>query len=66
MPKYDYRPTFENQLAMARKVLENKGPYALYDPHVLTGRNCGCRDCFCCAAVVVWQKHYRENVLTDN
>jgi hypothetical protein len=47
-------PTFQNQLREARKILETQGPEALRNPHALTGKNCGCKACFCCAAFIVY------------
>jgi hypothetical protein len=52
--KHDHdEPTYENQLREARKLLADKGPNALRDPHALIGRQCGCGNCFCCAALQV-------------
>lgn len=47
-------PTFFNQLREARKILETQGPEALRNPHALTGAICGCKACFCCAALAVY------------
>lgn len=49
-------PTFINQLAEARRVLETEGPEALRNPHALTGAICRCKACFCCAAFVVYRQ----------
>lgn len=46
-------PTYANQLWHARKVLNEQGREALENPHAITGRECGCGECFCCAAVQV-------------
>jgi Domain of unknown function (DUF3560) len=46
-------PTYENQLWHARKLLAEQGREALENPHAMTGRTCGCGECFCCAAVQV-------------
>jgi hypothetical protein len=68
-------PTYENQLAMARKLLAEKGRKALYNPHVLSGRMCGCGQCFCCAAKQVYNEllycsdcghHWAEHIRTAN
>lgn len=47
-------PTFANQLSEARKILETEGAEALRNPHALTGAICGCKACFCCAALSVY------------
>lgn len=46
-------PTWENQLQRARALLREQGRDALENPHAATGRICGCRTCFCCAALLV-------------
>jgi hypothetical protein len=46
-------PTWENQLQRARDLLREQGRAALENPHAATGRICGCRACFCCAALRV-------------
>ena len=46
-------PTRENQVWHARRMLVEKGWLALYNPHALIGRDCGCGECFCCAALQV-------------
>lgn len=46
-------PTYENQLWHARKLLAEKGLDAVNNPHAMTGRVCGCGECFCCAALQV-------------
>ena len=48
-------PTWENQLWTAAELLVNKGPEALNTPHAMTGKICGCGDCFCCAALEVYK-----------
>lgn len=50
------RDNYHDQLEKARRLLKEKGRDALYNPHAATGRICGCRDCFCCAALEVWQE----------
>jgi hypothetical protein len=47
-------PTYTNQLWHARKLLAEKGLEALYNPHAMVGRICGCKSCFCCAALQVY------------
>lgn len=47
------KPTYENQLWHARKLLAEKGRAALNNPHAMIGRQCGCGTCFCCAAAKV-------------
>lgn len=49
----DHGPTYEDQLAAARKLLADEGRKALR-PHASTGRDCGCGTCFCCAASEVF------------
>jgi hypothetical protein len=49
-------PTFNNQIAMAEKIADDHGIGALYDPHVLIGKICGCKGCFCCAALLVYNR----------
>ncbi len=49
-------PTWKNQLWQARRLAEEKGLEALNNPHAMTGRKCGCRDCFCCAALAVYDE----------
>lgn len=49
-------PTFNNQITMAEKLADDEGMGSLYDPHVLTGRICACKDCFCCAALLVYNR----------
>jgi hypothetical protein len=48
-------PTYNNQLWAAAKLLADKGPDALVNPHAMIGRTCGCRECFCCAADEIYQ-----------
>ena len=48
--------TYQNQLAEARKVARERGLEALNNPHAMTGRICGCRNCFCCAALEVYNE----------
>ncbi len=47
-------PTWENQIKRARQLAADKGLEALNNPHAMTRRKCGCRDCFCCAALAVY------------
>jgi CDGSH-type Zn-finger protein len=49
-------PTWENQLAKARKLAAKDGIEALNNPHAMTGRICRCGDCFCCAALAVYEE----------
>lgn len=53
------KPTWENQIRMARELLESKGADALLNPHAMTGRICGCKDCFCCAALKVYNDYIK-------
>jgi hypothetical protein len=52
-------PTKENlqqlfdQLPRARDLLREQGRAALENPHAAIGRICGCKACFCCAALMV-------------
>ena len=52
-------PTWENQLWHARRVLADKGPEALNNPHAMIGRTCGCGTCFCCAALRIYKNYQR-------
>ncbi len=58
-PKWTARqtmePNYENQLWCAAELLVNKGIEAVNNPHAMTGRFCGCGDCFCCAALEVYK-----------
>ena len=54
-------PTYENQLWHARKLLAEKGAEALRN-HALIGKECGCKDCFCCAALEVYQNRRNYGV----
>jgi hypothetical protein len=49
-------PTWDNQLWHARK---DSGPTALYNPHAMIGKSCGCNDCFCCAALWIHTHEYK-------
>lgn len=51
----EYQPKSNPHLEEARKVLREKGIAALYNPHAMTGKICGCGSCFCCAAFEVWK-----------
>lgn len=55
------KPTYTNQLAEARRLLKEKGPDALNNPHAMTGRICHCFDCFCCAALQVFEEYQSSN-----
>lgn len=50
----DDRRFYDEQLKMARQLLARKGLDGLENPHAMTGRKCGCGDCFCCAALAVF------------
>jgi len=47
------KPTYNNQLWHAAELLADKGLEALDNPHGMIGRDCGCGDCFCCAAAEI-------------
>lgn len=51
-------PTWENQLYRARQLADEKGLAALWNPHAMTGRICGCGSCFCCAALFVYLERH--------
>src|ERR1700722_19901331 len=51
--KREMAPTYENQIWCAAELLVNDGPKALENPHAMIGRDCNCRECFCCAAAFV-------------
>ena len=53
-------PTWENQIWHAERLLNEKGPEALNNPHAMIGRTCKCGTCFCCAAATVYKKHMRD------
>jgi hypothetical protein len=53
--KREMLPTYENQLWLASELLVNKGIEAVNNPHAMTGRTCGCGNCFCCAALEVYK-----------
>lgn len=55
-------PTWENQLRKARALLHSKGLNALLNPHASTGRICRCHDCFCCAALQVYNEARKGGV----
>ena len=55
-------PTWENQLWHARKLADEKGLAALENPHALIGRTCGCKACFCCAAMAVAQQRRQAEI----
>jgi hypothetical protein len=50
-------PTYENQLWHARKLMAEKGREAVYNPHGMIGKACGCGSCFCCAALAVVREY---------
>lgn len=58
--------TFKDQLDKARKLIDKKGEEALRNPHALTGQICGCRDCFCCAALQVWREYILKKTGCDS
>jgi hypothetical protein len=47
------KPTYNNQIYQAARLLETGGPQALENPHAMIGRDCNCGECFCCAAAFV-------------
>ena len=49
-------PTYGNQLRRARELLAREGREALNNPHAMIGRQCRCGQCFCCAALQVWNE----------
>jgi hypothetical protein len=49
--------TPESQRRRAVQLLNEKGRGALDDPHAMTGRKCGCGECFCCVSVQVIAEH---------
>lgn len=53
-------PTYVNQIRLARKLLSERGIHALYNPHAATGKICGCGDCFCCAALEVYNEARKQ------
>lgn len=50
-------PTYENQLWHAERYYQEKGAFALNNPHGMTGKICKCGECFCCAANEVLIRH---------
>ena len=58
---------FENQIVKAKELLETKGTEELRNPHALIGKTCGCFDCFCCAAWVVYEDNTKvtRNVIKN-
>lgn len=56
----DDAPTYENQLKHARRLLAVAGRDALWSPHAATGRMCGCKSCFCCAALQVYNEEQQR------
>lgn len=51
--KRELPPTWDNQVWSAAELLVKDGPKALENPHAMIGRDCNCKDCFCCAAAFV-------------
>jgi len=51
---------FELQIGQAQKLAAERGIAALRNPHVFTGRVCGCNNCFCCAALKVYNGLIRK------
>jgi hypothetical protein len=49
-------PTYANQLWHAERVATEKGKDALLNPSAYTGKICGCKTCYCCAAYAVARK----------
>ena len=52
-PRNRQTPTYKNQIWAAAELLADKGLDALNNPHAMIGRDCGCGDCFCCAAAEI-------------
>jgi hypothetical protein len=52
-------PTYDNQLAQARKMLAEDGREKLAR-HASVGSMCGCNNCFCCAARQVLREANRD------
>jgi len=59
------KATYSNQLAKARQLLAERGADALNNPHAAIGRICGCRDCFCCAALQVYNEARADKKIPD-
>ena len=51
-------PTYDNQLAEARRVLAQHGAAKL-ERHARIGRQCRCDQCACCAAWQVYSEYLR-------
>lgn len=51
----------------AKQILDNEGPEALYNPHIATGLECKCSNCFCCTAVKVFYRNvpYKQRFLAS-
>lgn len=49
-----------DQITKAEAYLREHGPEALRNPHAMIGEQCGCRECFTCAAWVVWLNYYNH------
>ena len=47
-------PAYKNQLWHAERLLSEHGITALKHPHAMIGRDCKCGECFCCAALEVY------------
>ncbi len=54
------KPTWDNQLWHAKRLLNDKGEEALNNPYAMIGRDCRCGTCFCCAAARVFSDWKRE------
>ncbi len=54
--------TWENQIAHANRLADEKGLDALYSPHAATGKICECGVCFCCAALEVYNQRKSHKV----
>ena len=60
MTRQHSEPTWENQIWHARKLAKEKGLRAVYNPHGMIGKQCRCGNCFCCAALYVWNHPQTE------
>lgn len=50
---------WQEHIERARALGEREGTQGLRQ-HALVGRTCGCRDCFCCAAMVQFDSMHEE------
>lgn len=48
------KPTWDNQMWHARRVWHDEGPAEL-KRHAEVGKTCGCKGCFCCAALMTYR-----------